>query len=111
VFINVDGRPRDDAGFDAIVGNPPYIRIQSSGRELADYCRRTYKTAFGSFDAYVVFIERGLGLLAPRGRLGFIVPNKVFKLAYGERLREWLAHDGLVEEIIDFGDAQLFPGI
>jgi len=58
----------------------------------------------------VPFLERGVELLAPGGRLGFIVPNKLTKLDYGRRLREWLARDGLVEEIVDFGDAQLFEG-
>jgi hypothetical protein len=110
VFLSVDGRPRDDAGFDAIVGNPPYVRIQALSRDLAAYCRRRYASASGSFDAYVPFVERALELLAPRGRLGFIVPNKLLKVEYGQRLRARLAADRLVEEIVDFGDAQLFAG-
>jgi hypothetical protein len=110
VFLSVDGRPRDDGGFDAVIGNPPYVRIQALGRRLADWCRGRYRTASGSFDTYVPFIERGTELLAPAGRLGFIVPNKLMKLDYGRRLRGWLAGEGLVEEIVDFGDAQLFGG-
>lgn len=110
VFLGPDGQPREDGGFDAVIGNPPYIRIQSLGRELADYCRRHYETASGSFDTYVPFIERSLSLLAPSGRLGFIVPNKFLKLDYGQRLRESFASARVVEEIIDFGDAQIFEG-
>jgi hypothetical protein len=108
VFLGPDGRPRDDGGFDAIVGNPPYVRIQDLGRLLADYARSRYSTARGSFDSYIPFIERGVELLAPEGRLGFIVPNKFLKLAYGAGLRAMLSGDRLVEEIIDFGDAQIF---
>ncbi|HEV2772140.1 MAG TPA: N-6 DNA methylase [Thermoleophilaceae bacterium] len=110
VFLSVAGMPRDDGGFDAVIGNPPYVRIQVLGRRLADWCRRRYRTASGSFDTYIPFLERGVELLAPQGRLGFIVPNKLTKLDYGRRLRDWLARDGLVEEIVDFGDAQLFAG-
>lgn len=110
VFLTLDGRPRDDGGFDAVIGNPPYVRIQELGRELAEYCRRRYATAKGSFDVYVPFLERSLELLARNGRLGFIVPNKLLKLDYGQGLRARLAEDGLVEQIVDFGDAQLFPG-
>lgn len=110
VFLRPDGRHRPDGGFDAVIGNPPYIRIQALGRELAAYCRRRYRTASGSFDAYVPFIERSLSLLRADGRLGFIVPNKFLKLDYAQRLRERLASCRLIEEIIDFGDAQIFAG-
>ncbi len=110
VFLSSDGALRPDGGFDAIVGNPPYIRIQALGRELAAYCRDRFQVASGSFDAYIVFFERCIQLLAPTGRLGFITPNKFTKLASGARLRELLAGRRLIEEIIDFGDTQVFPG-
>ena len=110
VFVDERGEPREGGGFDAVIGNPPYIRVQEIGRDVADYCRARFQTAHGSFDAYVVFLERGLSLLAPHGRLGFIVPNKVFKLDYGERLRELFSRQELVEEVLDFGASQLFAG-
>lgn len=110
VFLATDGSLRSDRGFDAVIGNPPYIRIQSLDRELARWCRERYYTAFGSFDAYLVFIERAAGLLGAEGRLGFIVPNKFLKLEAGTKLRECFADGRLVEEIIDFADAQLFEG-
>jgi hypothetical protein len=110
VFLAVDGKLRSDRGFDAVIGNPPYIRIQSLDRELAKWCKDRYHTAFGSFDAYIVFIERAAGLLGPGGRLGFIVPNKFLKLDSGRKLRESLADSRWPEEIIDFADAQLFEG-
>ncbi|MDQ3571458.1 MAG: Eco57I restriction-modification methylase domain-containing protein [Actinomycetota bacterium] len=108
VFLTAAGAPRDEAGFDAIVGNPPYIQIQSLGRATAEFCRRRYDSAGGSFDAYIVFLERGLELLSGGGRLGFIVPNKFTKLEMAAGLRALLAERGLVEEMLDFGDAQLF---
>lgn len=40
----------------------------------------------------------------------FIVPNKLFKLDYGERLRALFARQELVEEVLDFGASQLFAG-
>ena len=110
VFVNERGEPREGGGFDAVIGNPPYIRVQEIGRELAVYCRARFASAHGSFDAYVVFLERGLGLLAPHGRLGFIVPNKLFKLDFAQRLRELLSRNELVDEVIDFGASQLFAG-
>jgi hypothetical protein len=108
VFLTPSGEPREDGGFDAIIGNPPYIQIQSLGRDSAEYCRGRYQVAAGAFDVYIVFIERAMELLGPTGRLGFIVPNKLTKLDMSKRLRELLVEKKVVEEILDFGGAQLF---
>ena len=110
VFVDELGEPRENGGFDAVIGNPPYIRVQEIGREMADYCRARFTCASGSFDAYLHLLERGIGLLAPHGRLGFIVPNKLFKLDLAGRLRELLSQRELVDEVIDFGASQLFAG-
>jgi type I restriction-modification system DNA methylase subunit len=108
VFLDAEGRLRADGGFDAVIGNPPYVRIQELGRDVAEYCRQHYATAFGSFDAFVPFIEQGLRLLGRKGRLGFIAPTTWIKKEYGSRLRALLGRERLVEEIIDFGHAQVF---
>ncbi len=108
VFLDENGRLRPDAGFDALIGNPPYVRIQAMGRDVAEYCRQNYATASGSFDAYVPFLERGVRLLHGAGRLGFIVPNKFLKLDYATRLRAFLSRAGLVDAVLDFGHAQVF---
>jgi hypothetical protein len=91
-----------------VIGNPPYLRIQELGRDVAEYCRQRYDTTTGAFDAYVPFIERGVSLIRAHGRLGFIVPSTFLKLEYGTRLRARLAERCLVEEIIDYGHAQVF---
>jgi hypothetical protein len=108
VFLTMAGAPREDAGFDAIVGNPPYIQIQSLGRATAEFCRKRYRTAAGAFDVYIVFVERALELLGATGRLGFIVPNKFTKLEMAQGLRGLLVEGKVIEEILDFGGAQLF---
>jgi hypothetical protein len=108
VFLTPAGEPREHGGFDAIIGNPPYIQIQSLGRATAEYCRERYEAAAGAFDVYIVFIERAVELLGPAGRLGFIVPNKLTKLDMAAHLRKQLVEGMLIEEILDFGGAQLF---
>lgn len=55
-------------GFDIVIGNPPYLRIQElrkTNNKLADYLSKMYKSATGSFDLYVTFVERGLKLVKP----------------------------------------------
>jgi len=101
-------------GFDAVIGNPPYVRIQTM-KEWAPLEVEFYKTAFaaagkGNYDIYVTFVEKGLGLLNAKGRLGFILPHKFFNSQYGKPLRDLLGKGKHLAEIVHFGDAQVFTG-
>jgi len=98
----------NEGGFDVVIGNPPYIRIQNLPCGQIDYLTRTYHSAKGNCDLYVSFVERGYNLLKPKGLLGKIVPNKFFKTDYGEGLRELLATNKTVTQIVDFGASQVF---
>lgn len=93
-------------GFDAVIGNPPYVR-QEGLSEFKDYFSRVYKTYTGTSDIYVPFIEKGIGLLREGGVFSYIVANKWMRANYGLPLRKWLAGK-CVEEIIDFGDLPVF---
>ena len=101
-------------GFDAVIGNPPYIRIQTmqeSDPAVVEHFKDTYQSATrGNYDIYVVFIERVLGLLNRSGKLGYIVPHKFFNMQYGEPLRRLLAEGRHLNEVVHFGDQQVFEG-
>jgi len=110
----VAAAPNRDSGFDAVIGNPPYIRIQTM-KEWAPLEVEFYKTAFtaagkGNYDIYVVFVEKCLGLLNTKGCLGFILPHKFFNAQYGEPLRNLLAKGKHLVGVVHFGDAQVFSG-
>ena len=99
-------------GFDAVLGNPPYIRIQTmrdTQPEAVDYFGRSYaSTAKGNYDIYVMFVERALGLLNKAGKVGYIVPNKFFSAEYGLPLRTLLSNGKHLKHIVHFGDQQVF---
>ena len=95
-------------GFDIIIGNPPYVRIQTLPRDEVGYYNDKYDAATGNYDIYCLFVERGLQLLNPGGLLGFIVPNKFIQAQYGKGLRSLLADAKAVWKLVDFGDAQIF---
>ncbi len=96
----------NSGGFDAVIGNPPYVR-QEGLSEFKEYFSRTYKTYTGTADIYVPFIERGENLLREGGIFSYIVANKWMRAKYGEPLRKWFAGK-CIEEIVDFGDLPVF---
>lgn len=101
-------------GFDVVIGNPPYIRIQTL-KEWAPFEVEAYKTLYrsaatGNYDIYVVFVEKGLRLLNKQGILGFILPHKFFNAKYGELLRQTISEGNHLSHIVHFGDQQVFAG-
>jgi SAM-dependent methyltransferase len=101
-------------GFDIILGNPPYVRIQIM-KEWAPIEVDMYKQGYvvagkGNYDKYLVFIERALQLLKKDGRLGYIVPHKFFNAQYGESLRKMIGEGKYLDKVIHFGDEQVFRG-
>ena len=97
-----------EGGFDAVIGNPPYVRIQGFPAAQIAYFSRRYRSASGNFDLYIPFVERGVQLLRTGGLLGMITPNKFFRTDYGEGLRGLLSSERAVRRIVDFGANQVF---
>ena len=93
-------------GFDAVIGNPPYVRQESLG-DYKDYFQKHYKVYHGIADLYAYFIEQGISLLREGGLFSYIVANKWMRANYGEPLRRWLKQQD-IEEIIDFGELPVF---
>ena len=111
-FENVFPEVMKAGGFDAVVGNPPYIKIQNLtlyNSESISYLKDKYFSAQkGSYDIYIVFVERAFSLLSSNGKLGYILPHKFFNSGYGINLRELLITNKAVEMIIHFDDYQIF---
>jgi hypothetical protein len=100
--------------FDAVIGNPPYVRIQTmrdTAPQTIDYYKGRYDTASkGNYDIYVLFVECGLHLLNDKGRLGFILPHKFFNAQYGQSLRQLLSNGHHLAHVVNFTDKQVFYG-
>ena len=93
-------------GFDAVIGNPPYVRQEGLGDEKAYYAAR-YETFVPTADLYVNFVEKALRLTRPGGRFGFIVSNKWMRARYGERLRRFVKRFQ-IQKLVDFGELKVF---
>lgn len=108
------------ARFDAVIGNPPYVKLQHFRRVYAEThayllnakgadgesLYRSTQTA--NFDLYLPFVERGLALLAPGGRLGYIAPNLWPTAKYGEGLRRLVVAGRQLDRWLDFRSHQVF---
>ena len=98
-------------GFDIVIGNPPYLRIQElrkTNNKLADYLSKMYKSATGSFDLYVTFVERGLKLVKPTGVIYYIMPVKWTNSSFGKGLRNLCYEKSFMSSIINFVAYQVF---
>lgn len=95
-------------GFDAIIGNPPYIRQEAIKEQ-----KPAFLEIFGSFfcgtaDIYTYFYKTGLNLLKTNATLCYIAPNKFMRAGYGRNTRELLTTQAIPLMVLDFGDLPIF---
>lgn len=103
--------------FDAIIGNPPYIRVQNLAKySIEEY--QFYKSNVSPYvtaktelmDKYYLFIERALNLIKDNGYIGYIIPHKFMTIEAGQQLRKVMSDKKCVKNIIHFKSNQVFRG-
>ena len=72
-------------GFDAVIGNPPYVR-QESLSVFKEYLAQRYEAYDGVADLYAYFMEKSVKLLREGGRFSFIVSSSFLRTTYGDGL-------------------------
>lgn len=97
-------------GFDVVIGNPPYVRMEIL-KPVKTYLEEHYRVATDRADLYAYFFEKGVALLKPGGRLGYVSSSTFFRTGSGDKLRALLSQETAVEAVIDFGDEQIFEGV
>jgi len=94
-------------GFDAVIGNPPYVQLQEMGKMSDVYASKNYACYNKGADLYCLFVERGYSLLKENGFMSMIIPNKWMLVDYGEQLRTFMTQMSL-KKLFNFGDIQFF---
>ena len=104
----VAGRLTVPTGFDAVVGNPPYIsyRRQTNQSQVLNALAAAPASVrlprfSGKSDEYVWFLAHATGFLKQGGRLGFIVSSAILFADYGIPLIRFLAHHYRIHAVID----------
>jgi type I restriction-modification system DNA methylase subunit len=92
-------------GFDAVIGNPPYVRsiwLKDIDPVSWGYYRNNYEVAKErEYDIYLPFLEKGWSLLNKNGVLGYIMPNKWLHAKMGEKTRQIFSKSNNIHEIIN----------
>jgi type II restriction/modification system DNA methylase subunit YeeA len=104
-ILNEDG---EFAGFDLVIGNPPYIQLQKMGKEADALEMMSYKTYARTGDIYCLFYELGIDILKPNGWLSFITSNKWMRAGYGEAMRHYFIEHTNPVCLIDFAGYKVF---
>ncbi len=107
----------ENSGFDVIIGNPPYVRVDELNKVDKKYWKEKFLTSWGKYDLYYLFIEKSINILNSKGVLGFIVPNKFCVATSAKKLRKLLINNSCELNIISvsrhniFEDASNYPVI
>jgi tRNA1(Val) A37 N6-methylase TrmN6 len=81
---------KEKGGFDVIIGNPPYVKIQNIDDTQTTILKRKYYSASGKFDIYVLFMEQSFNLINNAGNITFIQPHRFINVDYGDKIRSYL---------------------
>jgi hypothetical protein len=99
-------------GFDVTIANPPYLSAMEFKKHFPAEQRKTlndlFETAHGTYDLYILFIEKGIKLLRDGGTLAFINPNKYLSSKYAVALREFLLREVKLERLVDVSGIRVF---
>lgn len=99
---------KEFAGFDAVVGNPPYVCSRNIDDESRELIIDWKVSDSGHPDLYIPFFQIGFENLRPQGVLVFITMNTFFKSVNGRALRQYFEDEAIALKILDFGGNQVF---
>jgi len=104
-------KPEFEGGFDVVIGNPPYVRVQSLKEHYFEqtlYLESKYLSATGKYDLYALFMEKCYSIINDNGIVSFILPHKFLVADFGAGIRKFFTENKSVESILHFGSFIVF---
>ena len=102
----------ENPGFDAVIGNPPYVLLQDEFRDDSqlEYFRLKYNVASFKVDTYHLFMEKGIKLSAIGGWASMIVPANFLTNNHMDKVRRFLLSNTNIDHVLVV-DEGVFAGI
>ncbi|MDT7879377.1 MAG: methyltransferase [Candidatus Hydrothermia bacterium] len=111
-FFNCDFlKSFHEKGYDLIISNPPFIRIQNLEDDYKEFLFNNFSFCKGDTDIFYAFLEKSIKILKNNGYLAFIIPNSWLWSKAGENFRKFLKRSEFQVEVYDFDHFQIFPKI
>ena len=110
-FPEVLNEEGDFVGFDVVIGNPPYMRvqeIQASQPTQKLYYETLYQNAIGSYDLANIFFELSVNISSEHCNNAYIFPHKFLNANSAEVFRNYLMEGQYIDEIAHFGANMVF---
>jgi hypothetical protein len=101
----------EKGGFDVVIGNPPYVRVQSLKENYLSqtkFLETKYGSATGKYDLYALFMEFSYSIINVNGVVSFILPHKFLVADFGTGIRNFFKEYNAVESIVHFGSEIVF---
>ena len=92
-------------GFDAVIGNPPYISVESTVKDVTEYYLKAYKTSYGRANTFALFLEKSFDFIKEKGLCGYIVSNRLLTNSQLAELRKFMLNNSSLKRILAFKSA------
>ena len=111
-FYEQNGERKEDGGFDAVIGNPPYFRMNILDEEYVSGLKSFYPETYqGGADILTLFLTKGVKITETGGKLGYIITRYFLESTTSENTRQYLLENANVDQIVDFYGMQPFKSV
>ncbi|RZK17714.1 MAG: class I SAM-dependent DNA methyltransferase, partial [Flavobacterium sp.] len=101
-----------EAGFDIVIGNPPYLNFKMYSSEERELLKKVYPQIFdGKADIYYYFFICALRLSRQHAFNSFITSRYWIEAEFASKLRKYLVDSATLIELVDFKNVTVFDGI
>ena len=101
VFRDKFGREKNNPGFNAVIGNPPYVDIKGLESSMSKYIFDEYSTARLRINLFAALMERAINVSqSQNGKIGLIIPTSFLTQVSYAHLRKLILSHYYIQSII-----------